>query len=70
LWTSPNHKAFASATAHYIDNDWVLHELVVGFSNLSGKHDGFNIANGFFDILTDFDLTSKVFNLICLIIII
>ncbi|CAJ0842029.1 10426_t:CDS:10 [Entrophospora sp. SA101] len=59
LWTSPNNKAFVSATAHYIDDDWVLHETVVDFGLMKGKHEGVKIANGFFDVLKDYDIISK-----------
>ncbi|CAJ0889152.1 4547_t:CDS:2, partial [Entrophospora sp. SA101] len=59
LWTSPNNKAFVSATAHYIDDDWVLHKTVVDFGLMKGKHEGVKIANGFFDVLKDYDIISK-----------
>ncbi|CAG8718934.1 14105_t:CDS:1, partial [Dentiscutata heterogama] len=31
LWTSPNNKAFISVTAHYIDDNWTLKEILVNF---------------------------------------
>ena len=60
LWTSPNNKTFVSATAHYIDDDWVLHEMVIDFGLMNGKHEGEKIANGFFDVLKDYNIISKV----------
>jgi hypothetical protein len=59
LWTSPNNKAFVSATGHYIDDEWVLHEVVIDFGLISGRHDGENIADGFFSVLKQYDLTTK-----------
>lgn len=60
LWTSPNNKAFAAVTAHFIDNDWVLHETVVDFGLMSGRHDGANIADGFSQVLENFGIMAKV----------
>ena len=60
LWTSPHNKAFISVTGHYIDTDWNLCETIIDFDLLKGKHDGINIANGFFDILQSYNITSKV----------
>ncbi len=60
LWTSPNNKAFISATGHYIDENWVLQDTVIDFGLMNGKHEGANIANGFFDVLQEYNIMSKV----------
>jgi len=60
LWTSPHNKAFISVTGHYIDSEWNLCETVIDFELLKGKHDGTNIANGFFDILQSYNIASRV----------
>ncbi|CAG8826013.1 6544_t:CDS:2, partial [Gigaspora margarita] len=39
LWTSPNNKSYISATAHYIDENWALKEIIIDFGLLSRKHD-------------------------------
>jgi hypothetical protein len=39
-WTSPNTKAFLGITAHYIDDAWVSHSLVLDFVPLPGMHTG------------------------------
>ncbi|CAG8782687.1 41584_t:CDS:2, partial [Gigaspora margarita] len=59
LRTSPNDKLYISAMAHYIDKNWALKEIIIDFGLLSGKHDGVNIANGFYRILEDYNIVSK-----------
>ncbi|CAG8851706.1 19813_t:CDS:2, partial [Gigaspora margarita] len=59
LWTSPNNKLYISATVHYIDENWALKEIIIDFGLLSGKHNGVNLANGFFWILEDYNIVSK-----------
>lgn len=59
LWTSPNNKAFISATAHYIDDNWNLQQTIIDFGLMGGRHEGTNIADGFFKILKDYEITSK-----------
>jgi hypothetical protein len=60
LWTFPNNKSFVSATGHYIDSNWILQEIVIDFGSISGRHNGANIADGFFNILEDYGIASKV----------
>ena len=48
--------------AHYIDDNWEMQELVVDFAPLRGKYDKKNIADGFFNILLEFDIASKINN--------
>jgi hypothetical protein len=60
LWTSSNNKAFVSTTAHFIDNDWTLQEILIDFGVLSGHHDGENIADGVYSVLKEYDLVHKV----------
>jgi len=47
-------------TAHYIDEYWTLKETLIDFSLLNGKHDGMNISNGFFKVIKDYGIESKV----------
>jgi len=57
---SPNNKTFISVTAHYIDEYWTLKETLIDFGLLNGKHDGMNISNGFFKVIKDYGIESKV----------
>ncbi|CAG8748884.1 5528_t:CDS:1, partial [Dentiscutata heterogama] len=59
IWTSPNNKAFVSATAHYIDENWAFKETIINFGLISRRHNENNIANRFFKVLKDYKITSK-----------
>ncbi|CAG8788137.1 15868_t:CDS:2, partial [Gigaspora rosea] len=59
LWTSSNNKSFISLMGHYIDEDWNLKEIIIDFGLLSEKHDGTNLANGFYQVLEDYNIVSK-----------
>lgn len=37
IWTSPSSKSFLSLTAHYIDNDWKLRNVLVDFIQIFGN---------------------------------
>jgi hypothetical protein len=63
IWTSPNNKSFIAAIAHYIDDNWNIRDLLVDFGLISGRHDGANIADGFFNVLTDYNIASKVWRI-------
>ncbi|CAG8838758.1 8231_t:CDS:2, partial [Gigaspora margarita] len=60
LWMSPNNKGFIAITAHYIDDNWALQEVIIDFGLMSRKHNGTNIVNGFFKVLENYDITSKI----------
>jgi hypothetical protein len=60
LWTSSNNKAFVSITAHFINNEWMLQEILIDFGVLSDRHDGENIADGVYTVLKEYDLVHKV----------
>jgi hypothetical protein len=38
IWTSPSTKSFLSITAHYIDNDWKLRNVLIDFIQIFGKN--------------------------------
>ena len=38
IWTSPSTKSFLSVTAHYIDKDWNLRNVLVDFLQVFGKN--------------------------------
>lgn len=37
IWTSPSAKSFLSLTAHYINDDWKLNNILVDFIQIFGK---------------------------------
>lgn len=61
IWTSPNGKAILAITAHWVDNNFVLRELILDAIELKGKHTGVNIANHVVATLKRFDLENKIF---------
>jgi len=38
IWTSPSTKSFLGITAHYIDKDWKLRNVLVDFIQIFGKN--------------------------------
>ena len=38
VWTSPSTKSFLAITAHYIDKDWKLKNVLVDFIQIFGKN--------------------------------
>ena len=63
-WTSKNTLPFLGITVHWISNEWVLCSSTLDFSLLPGSHSGNNLANKFLEILSDYDIKTKVFFLI------
>ena len=49
-WTSPNGLEFLGVTAHYIDAQWTMHELVLDFLPLYGAHTGENLCEALIGI--------------------
>lgn len=60
IWTSPSTKAFVVITAHFIDKEWKLQNLIIDFIQIWGTHTGENIKNIFVKILEDFRIHTKV----------
>lgn len=52
-WTSPNTMGFLGITAHYIDADWKLHDVLLDFIHLEGSHSGENLATVFLKCLEE-----------------
>ncbi|CAB4421281.1 unnamed protein product [Rhizophagus irregularis] len=60
IWTSPSSKSFLSLTAHYINNDWKLRNVLVDFIQIFGKHTGENIKNTFMTGISKLSLQNKI----------
>lgn len=50
-WTSPNTLAFKCITVHYIDSQWRLRNLIIGFEPLEGSHTAQNLHAVFTGVL-------------------
>jgi hypothetical protein len=48
-------------TVHWIDKDWNLHEALLDFKRLHGKHSGWNLAHDIFDTLDQYNIAEKLF---------
>jgi len=60
-WTSKNTLSFLGITVHWISSEWKLCSSTLDFSLLPGSHSGVNLAKKFIEILSDFNIKTKVF---------
>ena len=60
IWTSPSNKAFLSLTAHFINTEWKLQNIIVDFIQIYGSHTGENIKNTFVFGLENLSIENKV----------
>jgi hypothetical protein len=59
-WTGPFQDDFLGVTAHWIDNNWVQRELVIGFEPLNGGHTAENLVEALINVLERFHIGEKV----------
>lgn len=60
-WTSETCKSILSITAHYVDQNWRLQDIVLGARALKGKHTGDNMGKVLCQVLEEFDLLDNIF---------
>jgi hypothetical protein len=60
IWTSASMKSFLSITAHFIDSEWQLQNIIVDFVQIFGSHTGINIKNSFVSGLENLSIQKKV----------
>jgi hypothetical protein len=60
IWTSASMKSFLSITAHFIDSEWQLQNIIVDFVQIFGSHTGINIKNSFVLGLENLSIQTKV----------
>ena len=65
IWTSPSTKAFLAITAHYVDKNWKLQNLLIDFVQIFGQHTGENIKNTFVSALQNLSIHTKVIFTFC-----
>lgn len=58
-WSSPNHIAFMGVTVHFIDNDWVLREILIGFEPLFEAHTGSYLAKVLSDVIIELGIPKR-----------
>ena len=59
-WTSPSTKSFLSITAHFINKDWKLQNVIIDFIQMQDSHTGSNIKDAFLLGISDMSLENKV----------
>lgn len=50
-----------AVTGHWIDDDWNLHEALLDFRHIQGRHSGEHLGRELFQILEYFDISDKLF---------
>ena len=53
LWTSGNHLSIMVVTMVWLDTEFVLKEIIIGFREIQGEHSGSNLSKVFVNILED-----------------
>ena len=61
-WTSITTDGYMSLTAHFIDNSWNLHKMILNFSFLPPPHTGLAMSDHLFSLLKDWGIQKKVFS--------
>jgi hypothetical protein len=59
-WSSPYGVDFLGVTAHWIDDNWVQREMVIGFEPLNGSHTAENMLEALLSVLYRFHLGEKL----------
>jgi hypothetical protein len=60
IWSSMTNQSYLGITLHYIDNNWNLKNLTLDVIHLEDHHTGNVIADKVFNLLDEFNLTTKV----------
>ncbi len=61
LWTSLTTDGYICLTAHFIDADWVLRKVLLGFCFMPPPHTGRALADKIYDMLGSWRILDKVF---------
>ena len=59
-WTSPSTKSFLSLTAHFINKEWELQNIIIDFIQMQDSYTGVNIKNVFLIGIKKMSLENKV----------
>ncbi|GBC30168.2 zinc finger BED domain-containing protein RICESLEEPER 2-like [Rhizophagus irregularis DAOM 181602=DAOM 197198] len=63
-WTSPSTKSFLSITAHFINKEWNLQNIIIDFIQTQDSHTGSNIKDAFLLGISNMSLESKIMGII------
>ncbi|XP_078447664.1 putative transcriptional regulator tpeD [Wolffia australiana] len=59
-WTSQNNIALLGITAHWIDNNWKICELLLGLRQIKGSYSGSNLATIVVEVAYHYGIESKI----------
>lgn len=59
-WTSPFQDDFLGVTAHWINDDWMPKEILIGFEPLTGCHTAENLVESLVKVLDRFHLIDRL----------
>ena len=59
-WTSPSTKSFLSLTAHFINKEWELQNIIIDFIQIQDSHTEVNIKNAFLIGIKKMSFENKV----------
>ena len=60
LWSCNNNYSTMTVTITWLDANFLLQSIIIGYFNLKGDLSGANIAKHFLEVLKEFQLESKV----------
>jgi hypothetical protein len=64
IWTSLHQKtSYISVVAHYLDNSYCLHKLVIGFRVMNDSHTGSAIAKHILGVVNAFGISNKIMSI-------
>ena len=59
-WTSPNKLAFLGVLGYWINDDWELEEVLLGFEEIHGSHTGENMATIIVEVLERYGIEGQL----------
>ncbi|KAJ0554231.1 putative HAT dimerization domain, ribonuclease H-like superfamily, hAT-like transposase, RNase-H [Helianthus annuus] len=59
-WTSNQTIGYMCLTAHFVDSDWKLQKLIIGFNELAPPHNGEVISDGILECLIKWGIQDKI----------
>jgi hypothetical protein len=60
LWSSPNHYIFNAVVAHFVNADYKVASILIGFRNLFGPYSGANIAGSVQAVCQEYNIEDKL----------
>ena len=59
-WTSPNKLAFLGVLGYWINDNWELEEVLLGFEEIHGSHTGENMASIIVEVLKRYGIEAQL----------